>query len=387
MAMAASRDITLFIEPPSYHFQENRLFDSNSAKFGGDNLLAPYSYLRERFAAYGIPVHTADRLRNRAMGSAINIYVSMGIQDHYATLAQRTDVVLSGYFGMECPIVEPSLYRELRTVQKYCKRIFTWSDSESLERFVGGPLRCQSFRWPQSYDTVHEAIWSRTNRKFLVMINANKLPRLYWQELYTERMRAVEFFSRTGEIDLYGVGWDRPSMRVGKPGVPWTVVRMQEFLVREWQKVRPNPLLTAARKVYRGRAGSKSETLGNYTFALCFENMILKGWMTEKLFDCFFTGTIPIYWGAPDVTDYVPEDCFIDMRQFASYDALRTYLKSLGPQEIATYKEKARDYLASEKYQPFTKEAFAQIFHRIVEEDTGLNLLAHRQSKPPVGSS
>jgi hypothetical protein len=108
--------------------------------------------------------------------------------------------------------------------------------------------------------------------------------------------------------------------------------------------------------------------------------------MTEKLFDCLFAGTIPIYWGAPDVTDYVPEDCFIDMRQFASYEELRKYLKSLGPREIATYKEKTRAYLASEKYRPFTKEAFAQIFHRIVEEDTGLNLLTHSRSKPPVGS-
>ena len=45
--------------------------------------------------------------------------------------------------------------------------------------------------------------------------------------------------------------------------------------------------------------------------------------MTEKLFDCFFSGTVPVYWGAPDVFDWVPADCFIDMRQFTDFAQLR----------------------------------------------------------------
>ena len=56
------------------------------------------------------------------------------------------------------------------------------------------------------------------------------------------------------------------------------------------------------RASWRGPARSKSETLGRYTFALCFENMVLKGWITEKIFDCFYSGTVPIYLGAPDLS-------------------------------------------------------------------------------------
>ena len=48
------------------------------------------------------------------------------------------------------------------------------------------------------------------------MINMNKLPRLTKYELFTERMRAVEFFSRTNDIDLYGIGWDKASLRMGR---------------------------------------------------------------------------------------------------------------------------------------------------------------------------
>ena len=73
------------------------------------------------------------------------------------------------------------------------------------------------------------------------------------------------------------------------------------------------------RKTYRGVAQSKYEIQSNYTFTICYENMMLLGWLNENIFDCFLVGTIPIYLGPPDVTDYVPAECFIDRRQFATY--------------------------------------------------------------------
>jgi hypothetical protein len=138
--------------------------------------------------------------------------------------------------------------------------------------------------------------------------------------------------------------------------------------------VRPDPLLAAARRVYRGHAKSKAETLGKYTFALCFENMILKGWITEKIFDCLLTGTIPIYWGEPEIERYVPPECFIDMRLFKDYEELNNFIKSLSQEDIQQYKQNARDYLKSPQFQPFKKEAFVELFRRIVEEDTGISI-------------
>ncbi len=362
--------IALYIDPSSPHYLRDQLFNVNDVRLNGDHLLAPYAHLRDFFTGRGIEVHTADYLPRKS-GSVQNIYVAIGNLRNYRGLARRRDTVLSAFFALECPIVEPSLYRALGQVQRYFRRIFSWSDSPSLERFVGGPLRCEPFRWPQSFDAVHETIWRQTHRKFLVMINANKLPRLYWQELYTERLRALEFFSRTGEVDLYGVGWDGPPTRVGKIWVPWILRRVHHTLMRRWQGLRPDPLLEAARRVYRGPAASKAETLGRYTFALCFENSILKGWMTEKIFDCFFAGTIPIYWGAPDIEQHVPPECFIDMRRFATYADLATFLKSLSAAEIQGYRENAWAYLRSPQFQPFTKDAFVELFRRIVEEDGG----------------
>src|SRR5882724_1173697 len=214
-AGAIVESVALYIEPPSRGFLRDALFDLHGAAHAGDQILAPYAHLRENLSSLGIPVHTADYLPKETIGMR-NIYVSIGNADHYQAISRRGDTVLSGLFAMECPTVEPGMYRSLNQAQHHFKRIFSWSDSSSLEPFVGGPLRCEPFRWPQSFETVHERIWQRVDRGFLVMINGNKRPRFQspCRELYSERLNCVEYFSRTGDIDLYGFGWDGPTMLV-----------------------------------------------------------------------------------------------------------------------------------------------------------------------------
>jgi alpha(1,3/1,4) fucosyltransferase len=376
--------VALFFDPPSHHFLGDKLFDRAFAGNAGDQILEPYAHLKDFLNARGIPVHTADYLPSSPDGVR-NIYVSAGVLTNYRRLAARSDIVLSGFFAMECPTVDPMMYRELGRAQHAFKRVFSWSDSASLEPFVGGPLRCLPLKWPQSFNAVHEHVWNRGDRGFLVMLNGNKLPRHNspCRELYSERLRAVEYFSRTDDIDLYGNGWDTVPYRVGPWHVPGTfgtvpMPRAGQLIARQlaaWrQRIVPDPRLVAARKVYRGFASSKSDTLGRYKFSLCFENSVLKGWITEKIFDCFFAGTVPVYWGAPDIEDHVPADCFIDKRRFEDYAELRAHLKALTEKDLQAYRENARAFIGSPRFEPFTKQAFAELFRRMIEEDTGMAL-------------
>src|SRR5579883_1912325 len=171
-----SPSVTVYFDPGSRQFLNDRLFDVRNAVFGGDNLLAPYAWLREYLNARGVGIHTADFLPT-AVTDELKIYVSSGNLARYRSLAQRPDVVLSAFFAMECPTVEPDLYRELKTAQNLFRRIYSWSDSVSLRPFVGGELRCLPLCWPQSFDSAHEEIWSKKERGFLVLINGNKVPR------------------------------------------------------------------------------------------------------------------------------------------------------------------------------------------------------------------
>lgn len=53
---------------------------------------------------------------------------------------------------------------------------------------------------------------------------------------------------------------------------------------------------------------NKIEALENYRFSVVVENTKTDFYFTEKLIDCFVTGTIPIYWGCPSVNNFFDEN-------------------------------------------------------------------------------
>jgi hypothetical protein len=372
--VTSATGVTLFIDPFSRHFLEDRLFDPARVVFGGDDIHGPWIHLRAWFRERGVEVFTADRLLRRERADEHNVYVSFGIERNAKPLAERSDVTMSALFLFEGPIVEPSLYSGLADVQDCFRRVYSFSDEQALAPFLERPVELRHFCLPSPVEGVDEEVWENRDRGFLVMVNGNRLPRVFVDELYTERLRALAFFAPRGEIDLYGIGWNDPPYRPYPPWVPNTVQRIHRTLIATKHRVRPDPLLEAARSVYRGATEAKCRTLGGYRFALCYENQILKGWITEKIFDCLRAGTVPVYWGAPDIEDYVPAECLVDRRRFASYDELREFLHSVGPAEVDAYREAGRAFLSSEAFYPFSKQAFVDRCAELVAEDTGVRV-------------
>ena len=155
------------------------------------------------------------------------------------------------------------------------------------------------------------------------------------------------------------------------------LARLERKARMQWEALHPptDPLRVAARQAFRGpREPRKADTLGRYTFALCFENSALEGCIPEKIFDCFYAGTVPIYWGAPDIERWIPRECFVDMREFESYTELRDFLRSRSPDHVEGYRVAAREFLRSEQFRPFSKRTFAERIGRMVEEDAGVRL-------------
>jgi hypothetical protein len=365
-------DVAIFIEPISPRFGEDRLLHPHGIR---GSYYEPYGLVRELFAARGIPVHTADFLRRGEDVRETNLYFAISNLSGYRELASRSDVILSALFHTEAPIVQPSVYRGTPRASRHFNRVFSFSTPAALDRFGCGDVALQRSLIPEPSNEVYDDLWQRGDRDFLAIVTQNRLPVLTDQELYTERLRAIEFFSRTDEVDLYGMGWDDLPARVGerRVRVPGTIVRMHRSVRRRLPH--RHPYQDVIRRVYRGAVDSKYEALSRYTFSLTYENMELDGWINEKLFDAMLVGTIPIYLGAPDIADWVPEECFVDQRRFAGYAELREYLHALGPAEISGYREAAREFLGSPQFDPFRKETFARKFVEAAEEDLQIALL------------
>ena len=68
-------------------------------------------------------------------------------------------------------------------------------------------------------------------------------------------------------------------------------------------------------------------TMSHYKFALAIENTMTDSYVTEKLFFALDAGTVPIYFGAPNVLDLVPPHSIIVASQFKSMRQLAEYVK------------------------------------------------------------
>ena len=348
--------VRVFVDPFTRHFHGNALFDPKS-RFNRDNTLKPWFRLQERLAEHGVSVDTGDYLvgadrRSMSRGGA-NIYVSYGIHDAYQSLLGRDDVLLTAFYLFEVVVVDPAMYRATPELARHFRTIYSWTSSDQLRPFVPDVPAVKPFRIPMPFDTVLEPHWSRTDRHGIILVNSNKRAALSDGELYTERLRALKHFSANGSIDLWGRLWEN--------GLGDLEAEFGE----------------AVRRSLRGPVDDKYEAMSRYRFAICYENMVLDGWITEKLFDCLYAGVVPIYLGAPDIDDAVNPDCYIDARRFASYDEMQRYLDALSPAEYDRFRAAGRDYIASEQFRQFSPDAFADRFIDDIEAHLRERGLAH----------
>ena len=60
---------------------------------------------------------------------------------------------------------------------------------------------------------------------------------------------------------------------------------------------------------------NKEDGLCDYMFSIAIENAFYETYFTEKILDCFATGTIPVYLGTPDISKYFNKDGIIDLTE------------------------------------------------------------------------
>lgn len=78
-----------------------------------------------------------------------------------------------------------------------------------------------------------------------------------------------------------------------------------------------------------GKVPDKAKFISGYRFNIAFENTETEGYITEKLTDPLLAGSVPIYWGAPDVLRDFNAGCFIHARDFPDLDALVDFVLEL----------------------------------------------------------
>lgn len=147
------------------------------------------------------------------------------------------------------------------------------------------------------------------------------------QLIYALRRKIIRFLSDQGSFDLYGRGWEKET---------------EEYI----------------KKVYKGPVDDKEKVLCEYKYVLCLENAVFPGYITEKIFDCFFAGAVPLYAGAPDIDAYIPSNTYINVRSFATFDDLKSHLDSIDEETYNEYLRNIEAFLHSDAFLKWTHTQF-----------------------------
>lgn len=327
----------ILIAPSYRHFNSDGLFDLSNPVLNRDGQLLPFHRLREHMMSKGINVHTADYLFKDSGHNTQNCdYYSLGLLDDFERVLLEGHARLVAFIIMEPPIVAPHLYKALPRLTTVFDRVYVHNingDGYSLEGVDANKLN--RFYWPIPHDDVLEPYWSNNSRmKRVVVINGSHNPLGRSREQYSLRIKAMAELSKVGIVDLYGMGWERWWSR-------------KAMWLPYWLNRR------AIMSIYKGKCESKFEILQHYEFCLCFENMWMDGYITEKIFDCLYVGTIPLYMGAPDIVDYIPEDVFVDCRKYSTWKEMWEDVVSMPPDRIEAMRKAGCSFLKSDMAKNF----------------------------------
>lgn len=123
-------------------------------------------------------------------------------------------------------------------------------------------------------------------------------------------------------------------------------------------------------KRYGGYVENKIAEIEKAKFVLAYENIRFEDYVSEKIYDAMAAGSVPIYSGAPNITDYVPKECFIDFYAFNNHEELYQYIKNMSDKKYNEYMSCISDFMKEperhENYPPkVAKKIFDLIFVRM----------------------
>lgn len=332
---------TLFVNS---FYLNNRIFDIQDEISNRDDCLYGFYLLKKKLEEKGINLGTQDI--NLPSDSQLIIYNDMPKVKKF--FQSKNNYLLI----FESEVIKPDNWDI--TNHRNFNKIFTWNDAliDNKKYFKGN--------FPNKIPTKFEFDIAKKN-KLCTMIAGHKF-NSHPLELYTERVKAIRWFENNHpeDFDFYGMDWNQYCFRD-----PFSLLNH----IKPLKKLLRSPNYPS----YRGTVKSKREALQKYKFAICYENARdIPGYITEKIFDCFFAGCVPVYWGAPNVSEHIPVDTFIDKRKFRNYGELYSYLKNMSNNEYLGYIGAIKDFVEGDMIYPFSAECFARTLSNEIVGDSNL---------------
>lgn len=301
--------------------------------------------LKQKLESDGHHVATVDQISNTSVDRVVFID-NCSYYEQFAKMENRPGFI---YMMREPPsVLGRNTFKNIIRLKSLFDEILTWNDmiSETGQGYTLYRLpqkEYQPTRDNRETDGTTSCASHRDNagERLLVNVSSRKYSR-HPNELYSEREAIINYYDQNhpNEFSLYGYRWDAaPSLS-------------DIYFGRTKVKTEYS--------VFQGPTNDKQRVYDAHLFALSFENMCgIQGYVSEKIFDCLRNGIVPVYYGASNVSDILPESIFIDYREYRNPQQLHEYLTSMPDDEYRAYIDSGQEFLRN-NIGDFAPEAFAE---------------------------
>ena len=232
---------------------------------------------------------------------------------------------------------------------------------------------CENLRW-----NMYETDFSISSDLGVDDPNHFRLP--YWMECldwthYDLHDRQNIRYGSLVHINSLTNGIDKKDLKISKNKIIFFASHLKEprrSLLNNLRKFYTvdcfGPIFNKNIKDHNKSGFFKKDLIKNYKFSFCPENSIYPGYVTEKIIDCLVAGVIPLYQGAPDVTDFIPKDCFIDISEEMDLTKLENRLDQISEVEGIKMIQAGQDFLRSSQAYPFSYQGFARKIAELLKD-------------------
>lgn len=319
------------------NFIDDAIFGNSN---GRDGCFQVYKDLADGFRFYGIDLHTVDQITDTPLFE-LHLDVQKPVFPNSSKYLLLSEI--------------PLVYTRNLKIPDFYSKVFTWNDC------IVDDKRCFKINLPNPM--LSECRGDEVRDLRFSMIASNKSANWrFSNSLYQERQDLILWFEdhHPNEFSLFGHDWDKT---FAKPG-------LFNRLIRKIERRYDLSLLRRPLSVYKGSVASKRDVLLRSEFTFAYENGFgYPGYVTEKCIDALLYGAIPIYWGASNVENIIPRQCFIDRRAFSCTNDLYDFINGLSCVDRYDYRKAGKDWMAVEGKKQFGIEQFVrQITHHVISD-------------------
>jgi hypothetical protein len=214
-----------------------------------------------------------------------------------------------------------------------------------------------------------------TSKYFAVLRNKKKNLSCYFvanrpsdKSLFRFRIKLISWFNNnySDYFHLYGKDWHFLKKDTKNIYVK-IILRIINYIINILNITLINKHII--KNVYKGFSRNKIKDGSKYYFQFCIENS--REWISQRIFHCFNSGSVPVYFGYKNISKFIPNNCYILIKDQNNFQEVFNKMQKVCANKkiYKKYLDNIKKFIKSEKIKEFFLENDVEIIKKNLLKD------------------